>query len=529
MAVRVPKLRSPSRNAKRPESIGAELATYRGKRNFRETSEPSGRVARSQKQARYVIQKHAASRLHYDFRLEMDGVLKSWAVPKEIPVRAGVKALAVMVEDHPMEYGKFEGTIPKDQYGGGTVMLWDRGTYRAEGDDPATALAAGKIHFHLTGKKLRGEWALVKMRGEQNQWLLIKAGETMRPSAKSWDVSAETARTMEEIAANHGSPTARKISEPAFVEPMKAKPSARLPTGKEWLLELKFDGYRFLATKGGDKVHLWSRTQNDFSRRFPQIADAVRALPCETAIFDGELVVPDEQGRPSFQLIQNADESTAVQGFVFDLLHLDGNDLRKLPLDERRKRLAALIQNCAPLYFSTELTGAPDAVLAEIARRGLEGIVAKRRSYHYEPGRRSGAWVKVKCLKEQEFVIGGFTPPKGSREFFGALLIGFYRGKKLVFAGKVGTGFDSRRLRGLHEAMSALRAAECPFADLPRPRSSRWSQPLTRAEMARCTWITPTLVCQVRFAEWTTDGILRQPAFLGMREDKAAAEIVRET
>ena len=528
MAVRAPKPRSRSRNGKRPESSGAELATYRGKRNFRETSEPSGRVARS-KQARYVIQKHAASRLHYDFRLEVDGVLKSWAVPKEIPVRAGGKALAVMVEDHPIEYGKFEGTIPKGQYGGGTVMLWDRGTYKAEGDDPATALAAGKIHFHLRGKKLRGEWALVKMRGEQNQWLLIKAGETMRPSGKSWDVSAETAQTMEEIAANHGSLTARKITEPAFVEPMKAKPSARIPTGKEWLLELKFDGYRFLATKGGDTVHLWSRTQKDFAPLFPQIADAVRALSCDTAILDGELVVPDDQGRPSFQLIQNADESTAVQGFVFDLLHLDGDDLRPLPLDARREQLAALIKDRPPLYFSTELTGDPAAVLAEIGRRSLEGIVAKRRSSHYEPGRRSGAWVKVKCLKEQEFVIGGFTPPKGSRECFGALLIGYYRGRKLVFAGKVGTGFDSRRLRSLHQAMSALPMAQCPFVDLPRPRSSRWSQPLTRTEMAHCTWVRPRLVCQVRFAEWTDDGILRQPAFLGMRDDKLAKEVTRES
>ena len=476
-----------------------------------------------------MIQKHAASRLHYDFRLEIDGVLKSWAVPKEIPVRAGAKALAVMVEDHPIEYGKFEGTIPKGQYGGGTVMLWDRGTFRAEGDDPATALAEGKIHFHLIGKKLRGEWALVKMRGEQNQWLLIKAGETIRSSVKTWDVSAKTERTMEEIAAARASTTGRTTPEPAFVEPMKAKPAARIPSGDDWLLELKFDGYRFLATKGGDAIHLWSRTKNDFSLRFPQIADAVRTLPCDTAILDGELVVSDEQGRPSFQLIQNAGENTPVQGFVFDLLHVDGDDLRQRTLAERRERLADLIKGCAPLYFSAELTGDPDAVLAEIASRGLEGIVAKRRSSHYEAGRRSGAWVKVKCLREQEFVIGGFTPPKGTRECFGALLVGCYRGRKLVFAGKVGTGFDSRRLRTLHEAMSALRAAKCPFLDLPRPRSSRWSQPLTRVEMAHCTWIKPTLICQVRFAEWTDDAVLRQPAFLGMREDKTAADVVRET
>ena len=521
MAAIAPKKPRPPSRAAKPR----KLAEYRGKRDFQLTAEPAGRVG-GKSGSRFVIQKHAASRLHYDFRLEVDGVLKSWAIPKEIPLRVGGRSLAVMVEDHPLDYGDFEGTIPRGQYGGGTVMLWDRGTFKIESPGAAGAIRDGKLHLHLDGKKLRGEWALVRMRDDEKQWLLIKAGESLRPTASIWDLSAATSRTMETIAAGKRKATAAM----AFVEPMKAKPAERLPEGKEWLCELKFDGYRFLALKTGGDVKLLSRTENDFTARFPAIAEAIAKLKCEDAVLDGELVVPDEAGRPSFQLIQNADETTPVQAFVFDLLHLDGEDLRRRPLDERREALRKLLpKKSARLHFSPELTGDPARVLAEVAAKGLEGLIAKRRASTYEAGRRGGAWVKVKCLREQEFVIGGFTPPKGARECFGALLIGCYREGKLRFAGKVGTGFDSRRLRALHGAMSALRIERCPFADLPRARSSRWGQPITRAEMARCTWTKPTLVCQVRFAEWTEDGVLRQPAFLGMREDKAAREVVRET
>lgn len=526
MAATAPaKPRSPSRSAKPRKA--ASLSVYRKKRDFRATSEPAGRVAESAR-AHFMVQKHAASHLHYDFRLEVDGVLKSWAVPKEIPLHAGEKALAVMVEDHPVEYGKFEGTIPKGQYGGGTVMLWDRGTFRTEGDDAARALREGKIHFHLTGKKLRGEWALVRMRDEEKQWLLIKAGDDLRPSASTWDLSAATGRTMEQIGAARDARKPSRVKEPGFVEPMKAKPATRLPTGDEWLYELKFDGYRFLATKGGDAVHLWSRTEHDMSARFPRVVAALRALPCETAILDGELIVPDEHGCPSFQLIQNAGADTPVQAYVFDILHLDGDDLRGRPLDERRARLAPVLKGHAPLHLSPELDGDPDAILAAIKQRGLEGIVAKRRTSRYEPGRRSGAWVKVKCLREQEFVIGGFTAPKGTRSHFGALIVGYFQKGELIFAGKVGTGFDEKTLAKLHEEMLARRIEKSPFAALPNKRS-RWTANFTSAELARCTWIEPTLVAQVRFAEWTTEGILRQPAYLGLRHDKSAQAVVRET
>ena len=518
------KPRKQNRGAKPPDR---KLAVYRGKRDFRETSEPAGRVAKSAR-ARFVVQKHAASRLHYDFRLEVGGVLKSWAVPKEIPLHVGEKALAVMVEDHPVEYGKFEGTIPKGQYGGGTVMLWDQGSYRAEGNDPASAIKDGKIHFHLTGKKLRGEWALVRMRGEENQWLIIKSGEDLRPAASTWDLSATTSRTMKEIGTAKRTEKSEWHPEPAFIEPMKARPSAQLPTGDEWLYELKFDGYRFLATKGGEAVRLWSRTENDLSARFPEITAAVRALPCDTAILDGELIVPDERGRPSFQLLQNARETTPVEAFVFDLIHLDGDDLKHLPLSERRTRLAPLLEGKAPLHLSPELDGDAESVLASVRQGGLEGIIAKRRAARYEPGRRSGAWVKVKCLLEQEFVIGGFTAPKGTRSHFGALIMGCFQKRRLIFAGKVGTGFDQKTLAELHRQMSALQVEKCPFAGLPT-RRSRWAANFTQSELARCTWVEPRLVAQVRFAEWTGDGVLRQPAYLGLRDDKAARDVVRET
>lgn len=527
MAATAPaKPRSPGRSAK-PRKPAAALVSYRAKRDFRTTQEPAGRVDKAGR-ARFVVQRHAASRLHYDFRLEVGGVLKSWAVPKEIPLHAGDKALAVMVEDHPVDYGKFEGTIPKGQYGGGKVMLWDRGTFRAEGGDAAAALAEGKIHFHLTGKKLRGEWALVKMRREENQWLLIKAGGDLRPTAVTWDVSAATGRTLAEIAAPRPAKKTRSTPEPAFIEPMKAKPAARLPSGPEWLYELKFDGYRFLATKSGAAVHLWSRTEHDLSARFPQIVEAVRGLPCATAILDGELIVLDERGSPSFQLIQSAGATTAVQAFVFDLLQLEGEDLRRHPLEERRTRLGQLLDDGTALHFSPEVHGEAEAVLAEIAERGLEGIVAKRRASRYEPGRRSDAWLKVKCLREQEFVIGGCTAPQGARAHFGALLVGYYRGKELVFAGKVGTGFDQKTLAKLHAQMTARTIPQNPFAALPTQRS-RWGSAFTRAELARCIWVAPELVAQVRFAEWTGDGLLRQPAFLGLRDDKPPRKVVRET
>ncbi len=517
MAAVAPKKRPAKRRvAKRPDP----LARYRAKRDFARTAEPRGR-ADDRASGRFVVQKHDASRLHFDFRLEIGGVLKSWAVPKGIPTTAGQRHLAVMVEDHPLDYGGFEGRIPKGEYGGGTVLLWDRGTFRVGGDDPATALREGKLHLFLEGEKLRGEWALIRWRGEEDQWLLLKVGDTLKPGRRAWERSVASGRTLDEIA------TAPPM--PAFVEPMKAKPATLLPAGKEWLYELKFDGYRFLGARAGRETRLWSRTRNDFTARFPGVATALLGLKAKSALVDGEVIVPDEEGRPRFQLIQNADDTTPVRAFLFDLLELDGNDLRKHSLEDRRARLAAILPTKSDvLHLSTGLAGSREGILAEICKRGLEGVIAKRRDSLYEPGRRSGAWVKVKCLREQEFVIGGFTAPKGTRPHFGALLVGHYRGGKLIYAGKVGTGFGDATLATLHRQMLRHRAPTCPFDSLPTGRS-RWGAHFTRAELARCTWVKPRLIAQVRFAEWTEDNVLRQPSFIALRDDKPARKVVRET
>lgn len=310
---------------------------------------------------------------------------------------------------------------------------------------------------------------------------------------------------------------------------MKAKPAAILPGGEEWLYELKLDGFRFLGATANGVTKLWSRTRNDFTARFPAVAEALAGLQARSALVDGELVVTDAEGRPSFQLIQNADEHTPVRAFPFDLLAVDGKDLRHESLQARRMRLAALLpKRSSVVLMSNELTGDPDALLAEVARRGLEGIIAKQRDSRYEAGRRSGAWLKVKCFLEQEFVIGGFTAPKGSRSHFGSMLVGYYEGARLIFAGKVGTGFDEKMLRDLSRRMLAQRASRNPFASLPAEHG-RWGAGLSRAELARCTWLEPHLVAQVRFAEWTGDAILRQPSFMGLREDIRPRDVVRET
>jgi bifunctional non-homologous end joining protein LigD len=323
--------------------------------------------------------------------------------------------------------------------------------------------------------------------------------------------------------------SAQRAAMPAFVEPMKAKPSTVAPEGDDWLYELKFDGYRFLGAKAGGEVRLWSRAENDFTLRFPAVAEALAELKAASALVDGELVVPDAEGRPSFQLIQNADTTTPVRAFLFDLLEVEGEDLRQQPLEERRARLAALLpKGSATLFYSTELLGDPQQLLAEVAERGLEGLIAKRRNSRYEAGRRSGSWCKIKCNLEQEFVIGGFTAPRGSRSHFGSLLIGYYRGKELIFSGKAGTGFSEKTLKSLHQQMLALQVKQCPFKALP-VHGSRWGTTLTRDDVTHCIWVKPRLVVQVRFTGWTEDGVLRHPAFLGQRDDKRAEEVVRET
>ena len=574
------------------------LTEYKRKRDFKKTSEPAGKpVPKKIKGAsRFVIQKHAARRLHYDFRLEMEGVLKSWALPKGLPWKRGEKHLAVEVEDHPIEYEDFEGVIPEGQYGGGTVMVWDRGTYYVYGEQPLKSLREGKLHLLLDGKKAKGEWTLVRIRGregEKNQWLILKTGDDAKPiSNKLDDQSAKTGRTMTQIAdardaewqsgraqdqspasqfkarireavkkkrvipsevekspRNTASVTSRDPSpslrsaqddrlaklpaaKPRFIEPMKAKLVDKPPATGDWIYELKFDGIRLLAIKNRDKVSLLSRNQNDLRARFPEIVDAIKNLPVEECIIDGEVVALDEEGRSSFQLLQAREtdgRKSPIYFYAFDLLQLNGKTLVSLPLEVRKNVLESLCADAGdPIRYSGAIGGDANQLLNEVERRGLEGIIGKLRNSVYEPGRRSGAWIKLKCVNEQEFVIGGYTPPQGARKHFGAVLVGYYKDRDLVFAGKVGTGFTTKSLAALHKKFRAEERAECPFVDLPSKQNGQWVLGITPSMMKKMCWVNPKIVAEIKFAEWTRDGKLRAPVFLGLRDDKKPSEVIRE-
>ena len=568
------------------------LTDYKKKRNFGVTAEPAGGkpLPKLVKGAsRFVIQKHDASRLHYDFRLEMDGVLKSWAVPKGLPWEKGQKHLAVEVEDHPVEYATFEGIIPKGQYGGGTVMVWDRGNYHIYGEEPLKALKEGRLHLVLDGEKAKGEWALIRTRMEANkaQWLLLKSDKNARAiSRKRDDQSVKTGRTMAQIAqqrdaewesnrpdnsksrlnsrikaalkkkddpqekeeskkrqgrrspAAAGSLPKEQLAKlPAgkarFIPPMKPKLLERPPTDGDWVYELKFDGIRLIAVKNGKKVNLISRNENELSGRFPEVVEAVRLLPIADCVIDGEVVALDEKGGSSFQLLQAREmegRQSPIYYYVFDLLQAAGKNLIRLPLESRKQLLSSICEDAAEsIRFSGEIGGDPQALLREVKRLGLEGVIGKQKGSVYEPDRRSGTWIKLKCVNEQEFVIGGFTPPQGARKYFGALLVGYYEKKRLLFAGKVGTGFNTQLLASLYKRFLSQKRDDCPFADLPSKLATGWVQGITPAMMRRCQWINPVFVCQVKFAEWTRDGKLRQPVFVGLREDKKPAEVGRES
>jgi bifunctional non-homologous end joining protein LigD len=536
----------------------SNLAAYEAKRDFKQTAEPSGKSGKSGGEENlFVIQKHDASHLHYDFRLAMDGVLKSWAVPKTIPTAKGEKHLAMQVEDHPMDYASFEGIIPQGNYGGGTVMVWDTGKYRMLGGTPLEAWQKGLLHIELEGKKLKGEWSLIRLKEDKSgkfPWLLLKSGQgTKAISAKVDDQSAISGRTMKQIADQktaawkssrpakthsrfHRESKTKEEPDPAvptqlarrFVEPMKCLPVKEMPKGDNWVYELKFDGYRALAIIDKGEALLLSRNKNAFNEKFPAIVEAVAALPVKSAILDGEIVAMEEGGKHSFQLLQNY-ESGPLAYYLFDVLEIDGENLRDLPLGKRKARLAQLLKTAeSPLFHSANLEGKPEAIWKAIVAQHAEGIVAKQNDSPYEAGRRSGKWVKVKAVNQQEFVIGGFTQPEGARSHFGALLVGVQEDGKLRYCGKVGTGFNEKLLASLWKQMRALKLEDCPFFNLPVARNTRWGGGITAAQMKLCTWIKPELVCEVQFTEWTGDSSLRHPSFLGLREDLAAKDVVRE-
>ena len=570
------------------------LAEYKQKRDFKKTAEPAGKpLPKKVKGAsRFVIQKHAARRLHYDFRLEMERVLKSWALPKGLPWKRGEKHLAVEVEDHPIEYEDFEGVIPEGQYGGGTVMVWDRGTYYVYGEQPLKSLREGKLHLVLDGEKAKGEWTLVRIRGrdnEKNQWLILKTGADAKPiSKKLEDQSVKTQRTMKQIAEERdaewesdrqadqnptsqfkarirqamaardvvgrdrrarrappsgdargrlGSAAAGSLpdlpaAKPRFIEPMKAKLVEKPPATDDWVYELKFDGIRLIAIKADKRVSLLSRNENELSGRFPAIVEAIKNLPAREFVIDGEVVALDDEGRSSFQLLQALQmegRKSPVYFYAFDLLQLDGKSLLGLQLEARKKFLEELCAGAGdPIRYSGVIGGDAKRLLEEVERRGLEGLIGKQRNSVYEPDRRSGAWIKLKCVNEQEFVIGGYTPPQGARKHFGAILVGYYDNNKLVFAGKVGTGFTAKSLSILHKKLQKEARNDCPFVDLPSKQNGQWVQGITPSMMKKMHWVNPKFVAQIKFAEWTRDKKLRAPVFLGLRDDKRPTEVVRE-
>lgn len=524
------------------------LREYTRKRDFKRTAEPKASRRKGSHHG-FVVQKHDATRLHYDFRLELGGTLKSWALPKGLPYERGEKRLAVHVEDHPIAYADFEGTIPKGEYGGGTVMVWDRGTYEPLSRTPLKDLTKGKLHFLLHGEKVEGEWYLVRLRGDEDQWLIIKGGDSMRPvSKKCDDYSVLSHQTMKQLSKgdrvwhsngahrpNHGPKPKARASKaaplPEFVEPMKATLAAHPPAG-DWFYEIKFDGWRALALKGGSQARLVSRNEKDFGGKFPEIMESIALLNARDAVIDGEIVALDEQGRSSFQLLQAYDigqERPPLFFYAFDLLQLNGRDLKKQPIELRKQLLEELLKKPpGVIRYSLSLGGDANSLLTQVRKLGLEGLIGKQSESLYEPGNRSNKWIKLKIHQEQEFVIGGYTDPEGTRQHFGALLVGYYRGKDLLFAAKVGTGFNTKLLRSLHGNLKAIAQAKCPFANLPMTHGGKWGQGITRAEMRFCHWVEPIMVCQVKFGEWTRDDRLRQPVFLGLRADKEARDVVRE-
>jgi bifunctional non-homologous end joining protein LigD len=534
------------------------LAEYDAKRHFDRTAEPpaaSPRRSRQGSRRRFVIQKHAASHLHYDFRLEMNDVLKSWAVPKGLSLKEGETRTAFETEDHPIDYLEFEGVIPEGEYGGGTVMVWDIGTYEIS----AGNYWKGALTVFLSGKKLRGEWTLKRIESDEGKrkWFVNRTGGKARAIGKKREsLSALTGRTMEQIADDksavwnsnrdskgRGATAPRRsapkesgprrsshVKAPRFVRPMKATAVAELPETGDWIYEVKWDGYRALALKQVDSVRLLSLKEKDLTSDFPGVASAFEGLSAETATVDGEIVAVDPQGRPSFQVLQNRKtlgRGWSVVYYAFDLLSLDGEDLHGMPLHERKARLKALIAKSASptLRYSAELAGTPAAVIRTVAAAGLEGVVAKRRDSLYRAGTRVTTWLKLKLNKAQEFVVGGYKPDAGS---FQSILVGYYEAKKLIFAGKVRQGFNPVGRARLLKEMRPLLTDKCPFANLPTSRKSHFGEGITVEEMGELCWLRPKLVSQISFTEWTNYGLLRHATFEGLRDDKEAREIVRE-
>jgi bifunctional non-homologous end joining protein LigD len=494
--------------------MAERLERYREMRDFSRTPEPEGARTRAKgtRELRYYIQRHDATRLHYDFRLELDGALKSWAVPKGPSLDPDVKRLAVQVEDHPLEYGEFEGVIPEKQYGAGDVLLWDKGTWVAEDRDPEAALRKGRLHFRLDGVKLHGRWVLFRTR--EKQWILRKRDDE---AARTGEITQEMPASVKEQRtkrARRGAKARKTGYLPPFITPQLATLVEEPPRAGNWVYEVKYDGYRLLAKLTKGDVRLFTRAGNDWTSKLPRLAAALKKLKLDGTWLDGEIVVPAEDGRASFQQLQNAFDAgndSKIVYYVFDAPYLDSKDLRPLPLLDRKKRLEESLQGNTTIRFSSHLAADPDEALEHACKLKLEGLVAKRADGVYVSGR-SRDWLKLKCRQRQDFVIGGYSAPRGSRQGFGALLIGYHEADgKLRYAGKVGTGFDERMLSSLMGKFAKLESADTPFENPPREKG--------------VTWLKPKLVAEVEYAERTDEGLLRQAAFMGLRRDLPATQV----
>src|SRR5579864_6463839 len=510
------------------------LAEYQRKRDFSKTPEPKGAPDPSGGN-RFVVQKHWATRLHYDFRLEMEGVLVSWAIPKGPTLNPAERRLAAHVEDHPVSYYDFEGTIPKGEYGGGTVMVWDWGTFELEESTPTESLRRGEVKFRLHGVRLAGRYALVRTRSEKD-WLLIKKkDEAADPSfnIEKFDTSVKTGRTKEEIEAGRDAvwsskreegagglinlANAEKGSMPKTLDPMKAQLVDEAFDDDRWLFEIKWDGIRLISFIDEGKVSLQTRAIRTVDTEYPSLQAISRLINARQAVLDGEVVVLDDDGRPSFQLLQNrGTENRPMQYVVFDILYLDGQRLFKVPLEDRKRLLRDVVRDSGVLKYSEHVLGAGKAFYHAAREKRLEGIVAKLRDSAYQPGVRSSAWLKIKIISRQEVVIGGFTAPRNSRKHFGAILVGVYDDGKFVYTGHTGGGFDERTLAALYTRMQPLIVRDPPFTGKP-PHTNE-----------KPTWVKPELVAEVKFAEWTRDEVMRMPVFLGMRDDVDPKSVRRE-
>jgi bifunctional non-homologous end joining protein LigD len=524
------------------------LKEYRKKRDFAKTAEPSGEKAKKGKESEliFIVQKHDATRLHYDFRLELDGVLLSWAVTKGPSLNPADKRLAVHVEDHPLDYAEFEGTIPKGEYGGGTVMLWDKGTWEPEGD-PHAMLKKGDLKFTLHGKRLKGSWVIVHMKGRDTQrrsgtprenWLLIKHRDDYAKTdidvTEKFKTSVETGRDLEGIAKGLKSKkkTAKAlevpqanvwtrsgaVALPKFRPPQLATLVDEVPNGDNWVFELKYDGYRAVAALAGPEVRVYTRTGKDWTDTFHRLREPLSKITKGSALIDGEICAFNDAGKTDFGTLQEAlGTGGPLAYFVFDLLEENGEDLTRLPLIERKERLRKLMAKAPkdiPVQFSDHIAGNGQKVFDAVSKAGQEGIIAKDGRSKYI-GERSKTWLKIKATQRQEFVIGGWRP-SDKHAGFASLLIGSWDGKTLVYHGRVGTGFTEASSAALQKKLDALARDTKPFDEVPRDIANR------------ARWVEPKLVAEIAYTEMTGDEILRHPSFIGLREDKSSKSVKLE-